>query len=84
MSGSNTWPRIAPISVSSTAAVQPVGPIQSPSFTKSELRQRFWHPDECLGAENGKECAEIIVRMALFGTDGPTGGYFDANGALPW
>jgi hypothetical protein len=41
-------------------------------------------PSECLGAENGKEGAEIIVRMALSGTDGPTGGYFDAKGALPW
>jgi hypothetical protein len=28
--------------------------------------------------------AEIIVRMAQVGTDGPTGGYFDAEGTLPW
>ncbi|OIK23805.1 SDR family NAD(P)-dependent oxidoreductase [Streptomyces malaysiense] len=28
--------------------------------------------------------AEIIVRMAQLGPDGPTGGYFDATGPLPW
>ena len=28
--------------------------------------------------------AAIIVRMAQVGSDGPTGGYFDANGAVPW
>jgi NAD(P)-dependent dehydrogenase (short-subunit alcohol dehydrogenase family) len=28
--------------------------------------------------------AEIIVRMASLGPDGPTGGYFDAAGLVPW
>jgi hypothetical protein len=28
--------------------------------------------------------AEIIVRMAQVGTDGPTGAYVDAEGTLPW
>jgi hypothetical protein len=32
------------------------------------------------GVEQG---AEIIVRMARVGLDGPTGGYFDAAGPLP-
>jgi len=27
---------------------------------------------------------EIIVRMAHIGPDGPTGGYFDAEGPIPW
>ena len=28
--------------------------------------------------------AEIIVRMAQTGPDGPTGGYFDRTGPVPW
>ncbi|MDQ0307267.1 hypothetical protein J2S46_001823 [Kitasatospora herbaricolor] len=28
--------------------------------------------------------AEAIVRMALLGPDGPTGGYFDLAGPIPW
>ncbi len=28
--------------------------------------------------------AEIILRMGQVGPDGPTGGYFDVQGALPW
>jgi hypothetical protein len=28
--------------------------------------------------------AEIIVHMARTGPDGPTGGYFHADGVLPW
>lgn len=36
------------------------------------------------GTQTVEEGAEIIVRMARIGPDGPTGGYFDAAGALPW
>jgi hypothetical protein len=36
------------------------------------------------GTQTVEQGADIIVRTALFGTDGPTAGYFDANGALPW
>ncbi|MGS2589075.1 SDR family NAD(P)-dependent oxidoreductase [Streptomyces hebeiensis] len=36
------------------------------------------------GTQTVEEGAEIIVRMAQVGPDGPTGGYFDVNGALPW
>jgi NAD(P)-dependent dehydrogenase (short-subunit alcohol dehydrogenase family) len=36
------------------------------------------------GTQTVDEGAEIIVRMALIGPDGPTGGYFDAAGPLPW
>jgi NAD(P)-dependent dehydrogenase (short-subunit alcohol dehydrogenase family) len=36
------------------------------------------------GRQTVEEGAEIIVRMAQVGPDGPTGGYFDAEGPLPW
>jgi NAD(P)-dependent dehydrogenase (short-subunit alcohol dehydrogenase family) len=36
------------------------------------------------GTQTVVEGAEIIVRMARIGPDGPTGGYFDAAGPLPW
>ncbi|MER7367452.1 SDR family NAD(P)-dependent oxidoreductase [Nonomuraea wenchangensis] len=36
------------------------------------------------GTQTVEEGAEIIVRMAQVGPDGPTGGYFDAEGPLPW
>ncbi|MEU5930852.1 SDR family NAD(P)-dependent oxidoreductase [Streptomyces antimycoticus] len=36
------------------------------------------------GAQTVQEGADIIVRMALVGPDGPTGGYVSAGGPLPW
>lgn len=36
------------------------------------------------GTQSVEEGAEIIVRLAQAGPDGPTGGYFDAEGPLPW
>jgi NAD(P)-dependent dehydrogenase (short-subunit alcohol dehydrogenase family) len=36
------------------------------------------------GTQSVEEGAEIIVRLAQTGPDGPTGGYFDAEGPLPW
>jgi hypothetical protein len=36
------------------------------------------------GAQSVEEGADIIVRMALIGPDGPTGGYFTAAGPMPW
>ncbi|MER6143187.1 SDR family NAD(P)-dependent oxidoreductase [Streptomyces sparsogenes] len=36
------------------------------------------------GTRTVEEGAEIIVRMARIGADGPTGGYFSAAGPLPW
>jgi NAD(P)-dependent dehydrogenase (short-subunit alcohol dehydrogenase family) len=36
------------------------------------------------GTQTVEEGAEIIVRMAMIGADGPTGGYFDAVGPVPW
>jgi NAD(P)-dependent dehydrogenase (short-subunit alcohol dehydrogenase family) len=48
-----------------------------PGFTKTDLNGNT-------GVQTVEQGAEIIVRMALMGTDGPTGGYFDAEGILPW
>jgi NAD(P)-dependent dehydrogenase (short-subunit alcohol dehydrogenase family) len=36
------------------------------------------------GTQSVPEGAAIIVRMASIGPDGPTGGYFDARGTVPW
>jgi NAD(P)-dependent dehydrogenase (short-subunit alcohol dehydrogenase family) len=48
-----------------------------PGFTATDLNGRT-------GTQTVEEGAEIIVRMAQLGTGGPTGGYFDINGPLPW
>lgn len=48
-----------------------------PGFTATDINART-------GVQSVEEGAEIIVRMALIGPDGPTGGYVDAEGTLPW
>ena len=48
-----------------------------PGFTKTDLNGNT-------GIQTVEEGAEIIVRMARVGADGPTGGYFAADGPLPW
>ncbi|MGF7239035.1 MAG: SDR family NAD(P)-dependent oxidoreductase [Frankia sp.] len=48
-----------------------------PGFTKTDLNGNT-------GFQTVEEGAEIIVRMAQVGADGPTGGFFDAEGTLPW
>ncbi|WNI20608.1 SDR family NAD(P)-dependent oxidoreductase [Streptomyces sp. ITFR-16] len=48
-----------------------------PGFTRTDLNGNT-------GVQSVEEGAEIIVRMALVGPDGPTGGYFSAEGPLPW
>ncbi|MFK0157639.1 SDR family oxidoreductase [Streptomyces sp. NPDC090499] len=48
-----------------------------PGFTKTDLNGNT-------GTQSVEQGAEIIVRMAQIGPDGPTGGYFDVNGRLPW
>lgn len=48
-----------------------------PGFTATDLNGRT-------GTQTVEEGAEIIVRMAQVGPDGPTGGYVDAAGPLPW
>jgi NAD(P)-dependent dehydrogenase (short-subunit alcohol dehydrogenase family) len=48
-----------------------------PGFTKTDLNGNT-------GRQTVEQGAEIIVRMASIGSDGPTGGYFDLEGHLPW
>jgi len=48
-----------------------------PGFTKTDLNGNT-------GIQTVEQGAEIIVRAAQLGPDGPTGGYFDAEGTLPW
>jgi hypothetical protein len=48
-----------------------------PGFTKTDLIGNT-------GIQTVEQGAEIIVRMAQAGPDGPTGGYFDAAGPVPW
>ncbi|GLW18338.1 short-chain dehydrogenase [Streptomyces sp. NBRC 13847] len=48
-----------------------------PGFTRTDLTGNT-------GVQTVGQGAEIIVRMARLGPDGPTGGYVDAQGPLPW
>jgi len=48
-----------------------------PGYTATDLNHHT-------GTQTVEEGAEIIVRMAQVSSDGPTGGYFDAAGSLPW
>ncbi len=48
-----------------------------PGFTKTDLNGNT-------GTQTVEQGVEIIVRLAQIGSDGPTGSYFDAEGALPW
>lgn len=48
-----------------------------PGFTKTDLNGQT-------GSQTVEQGAKVIVRMARLGPDGPTGGYFDAEGPLPW
>ena len=48
-----------------------------PGFTKTDLNHNR-------GVQSVEEGARVIVGLALVAPDGPTGGYFDANGPIPW
>ncbi|SDS66780.1 SDR family NAD(P)-dependent oxidoreductase [Actinopolymorpha singaporensis] len=48
-----------------------------PGYTATDLNHHT-------GTQTVAEGAQIIVRMAQVGADGPTGGYFGADGPLPW
>lgn len=48
-----------------------------PGFTATDLNGHA-------GTQTVEEGAEVIVRMAQVGPDGPTGGFFSAGGAQPW
>lgn len=49
----------------------------APGYTATDLNA---HRGGC----TVQQAAEIIVRLATLEPGGPTGGYFDENGALPW
>ncbi|MFE9362314.1 SDR family oxidoreductase [Streptomyces sp. NPDC006978] len=48
-----------------------------PGYTATDLNGHS-------GPKTVEEGADIIVRMALIGSDGPTGGFFDAEGPAAW
>jgi len=48
-----------------------------PGYTATDLNGHS-------GPKSVEEGADIIVRMASIGTDGPTGGFFDADGPAAW
>lgn len=48
-----------------------------PGFTATDLNGHT-------GTQTVEQGAEIIVRMAQVGPDGPTGGYVSAHGPVPW
>ena len=48
-----------------------------PGYTRTDLNGNT-------GVQTVEQGAEIIVRAAQLGPDGPTGGYFDAEGPIPW
>jgi NAD(P)-dependent dehydrogenase (short-subunit alcohol dehydrogenase family) len=48
-----------------------------PGFTSTDLNGRS-------GGQTVEQGAEVIVRLAQIGPDGPTGGYFDRTGPQPW
>ena len=51
--------------------------VVEPGYTGTDLNRHT-------GTQTVAEGTEIIVRMAQVGPDGPTGGFFDAKGPLPW
>ena len=48
-----------------------------PGYTATDLNRHR-------GTQTVEEGARAIVRFALIGADGPTGGFFDESGARPW
>jgi NAD(P)-dependent dehydrogenase (short-subunit alcohol dehydrogenase family) len=51
--------------------------VLDPGYTATDLNGHR-------GTQTVEEGTEIIVRMASIGADGPTGGYFDVTGTVPW
>lgn len=49
----------------------------APGYTATDLNEHRGH-------RTVQQAAEIIVRLATLGADGPTAGYFDDDGAVPW
>ena len=65
----------APLSSAQYAA--PTTYTAAPGYTATDLNAHR-------GGRTVQQAAEIIVRLATLEPGGPTGGYFDENGALPW
>lgn len=51
--------------------------VVDPGFTATDLNHHA-------GTQTVEQGAEVIVRMAQLGPDGPTGGFFDSNGVIAW
>lgn len=49
----------------------------APGYTATDLNGHKGH-------RTVQQAAEIVVRLATLDAGGPTGGYFDENGPLPW
>lgn len=49
----------------------------APGYTATDLNNHKGH-------RTVQQAAEIILRLATLDADGPTAGYFDENGPLPW
>ncbi|RKR89449.1 NAD(P)-dependent dehydrogenase (short-subunit alcohol dehydrogenase family) [Micromonospora pisi] len=50
-----------------------------PGFSATDLHGMTGH-----GIQTVEQGAEVIVRLAVIGKDGPTGTFSDGNGILPW
>lgn len=48
-----------------------------PGFTNTDMTKRS-------GSRRAGQAAEVVVRVATLGTDGPTGGFFNEAGPVPW
>jgi len=48
-----------------------------PGYTKTDFNNHQGH-------RTVEQAAEVIVRLATLGADGPTGGFFDDAGVMPW
>jgi NAD(P)-dependent dehydrogenase (short-subunit alcohol dehydrogenase family) len=48
-----------------------------PGYTATDLNRNS-------GTQNVTEGTDAMVRLAMIGPDGPTGGFFDRHGTVPW
>lgn len=48
-----------------------------PGYTSTDLNHHT-------GYRTVEQAAAVVTRLAMLGPDGPTGGYFDENGEVPW
>ena len=51
--------------------------VADPGYTATD-------PNRNVGYRSVKLAAGIVVRLATLPEDGPTGGFFDENGEVPW